>query len=119
MKLIFPPKKNQIKYALIGLLFGTVLSLILFFLAQYFTDRSSDSSFFIFVQIFVGIVSAVWLISYFVVGALLPFVIEMNTATPSWWSIALPSTLFYSFLWWCTGSLLWVMQHYSKNKKTN
>lgn len=115
MKLIFPPKKLQIKYALGGLAFGMSISLILFILNRVI-GYLSDAPFFFFWQIFVGVISVIWLISYFAIGSWMTFVVTSNNViNPALWVIAIPPVIFYVFLFWFAGSLVTII----KNRKTN
>ncbi|HRH23077.1 MAG TPA: hypothetical protein PK295_00380 [Candidatus Magasanikbacteria bacterium] len=115
MKLTFPPKKLQIKYALSGLAFGMSISLILFIL-NHVMGYLPDTPLFFFWRIFVGLISVIWLISYFAIGSWLPFVVTSNAVIdPALWVIALPSVIFYVFLFWFVGNILWII----KNRKSN
>ena len=116
MKLALPTKKKQTKYALTGLAFGMSISLILFVL-NHLMGYFPDAPFFFFWRIFVGAVSFMWLISYFAVGSWLTLVVSTNTTIePTLWVIALPSVIFYTFLFWFIGSLVGVIK---KTKSDN
>ena len=107
MKLIFPPKKFQITYALLGVGFGLALSLVLYtmnYLSSGSTPLISDS----FVWLFLlGVISFFWVISYITVGAVLPFVVTINQLNdPSLWGIAISPIVFYSIVFWVVGTLI-------------